>query len=78
MIFLYEKGERERHGNFTWGYMLAVFVAFVLSVIEFLDITYSDIKYKEAVKSGGIILFSCHLLLGIWYICRMLHYGSIY
>lgn len=78
MVFLYEKGERERHGNFTWGYMLSVFAAFVLAVIEFLDITDSDIKYKEAVRKTGIILFSCHLLLGIWYICRMLQQGSIY
>lgn len=78
MAFLYEKGERERHANFTWGYMIAVFVAFVLTVIEFLDITGSDIKYKEAVKKTGVVLFSCHLLLGIWYICRMLGHGSLY
>lgn len=78
MVFLYEKGERERHANFTWGYMLAVFIAFVLSVIEFLDITGTDGKYREAVRKAGIVLFSCHFLLGIWYIGRMLQHGSIY
>ncbi|MCM1038420.1 MAG: hypothetical protein NC314_05885 [Roseburia sp.] len=71
MAFLFEKGRRGNHGNFAWAYMLALFVAFVLSGIEFIDITNSDFKYKEIVKNVGIVLFTLHLLLGIWYICMM-------
>ena len=66
MAFLYEKGNRIVDANFAWGYMLAVFIAFALSVIEFLKITESDFKYKKMVRNIGVGLFSCHLLFGIW------------
>lgn len=66
MAFLYEKGARIVDANFAWGYMLAVFIAFALSVIEFLKITESDFKYKKLIRNIGVGLFSCHLLFGIW------------
>lgn len=78
MAFLYEKGAREGNSNFAWGYMLAVFVAFVLSIIEFLCIYNSNIKYIETVKKIGVILFSSHLLLGIWYINRILQHNLLF
>ncbi len=66
MAFLYEKGYRIVDANFAWGYMLAVFIAFVLSIVEFIKITESDFKYKSLIRNIGVGLFSCHLLFGIW------------
>lgn len=72
MAFLYEKGNRERHANFAWGYMIAVLIVWVLCVAEFIHIMHSDIKYKSVVINLGLILFTVHLLMGSWYIISML------
>lgn len=72
MAFLYERGGREKSANFAWGYMLAVFVVWFLCILEFIKIIYSDFKYKNIVVNVGSVLFSVHLLMGIWYIINML------
>lgn len=77
LAFLFEKGrDREGDANFAWGYMLALFVAFVLACTEFAEIIYSDCKHREAVKKTGSILFGCHLLFGIWYVYKQFQIGN--
>lgn len=76
MSFLYEKGGHEGDANFAWGYMLGLFVAFVLASIEFLEMQYLDFKYENAVKKTGLILFSVHLLFGIWVVYVVLSSGE--
>lgn len=78
MAFLYEKGIRNRHANFAWGYMIAVFIAFALSIVEFIEITESDFKYKNLIRNIGIGLFSFHLLFGIWYLAMLPYHGYEY
>lgn len=77
LAFLFEKGKgREGDANFAWGYMLALFVAFVLAGTEFVEIIDSNCKYRDAVKKIGSILFSSHLLFGIWYVYKQFMIGN--
>lgn len=78
MALLYEKGDRIRQANFAWGYIMAVFIAFALSIIEFIEITESDYKYKNLIRNIGVGLFSCHLLFGVWYLAMLLRHGYMF
>lgn len=51
-------------------------MAFVLASIEFLEMQYLDFKYENAVKKTGLILFSVHLLFGIWVVYVVLSSGE--
>lgn len=72
MAFLYEKGPRELHVNFSWAFMLAVFcfwiviVKYYFSEERIASITKAT-KIKKVQYIFGVGIFLCHFILGIWY-----------
>ena len=48
MVFLYEKGIRETDANFTWGYMIAIFIVWVVTIREIIgDYCSNEKVYAE-------------------------------
>lgn len=68
--FVYEEGDRMMHGNFFWGYCHALFFAFLIAIIIYVN-TYKD--KSKLYRIGGNILLSAHLISGIvWFIYQFL------
>lgn len=90
ILFLYEKGFRVGHLNFSWGYMHGMFFAFVASAFLLFQKTF---ERKQAKAEAGVAcgkrglrilllvgqwgLFGLHLLLGLLYFKTML-VGELY
>ena len=90
MLFLYEKGFRVGHLNFSWGYMHGLFFAFAAAAFLLFRKTFIKNKSepKEDMTSGKRMvrillllgqwgLFGLHLLLGLLYFKTMLA-GELY
>jgi hypothetical protein len=78
VFFLRETGSRSGDGNFLWGYSIALFVLFTASALKVLK----DIKIHGFFKDkniifdlyviASIVLFSWHVISGIWYFILLL------
>jgi hypothetical protein len=70
MVLLEETGARRGNGNFTWGYILAEFLAFMVAVKIFLetvhDYDHADPRQRPFVTFGWVLL-AVHLFIGISY-----------
>ncbi len=83
ILFLYEKGFRVGHLNFSWGYMHGMFFAFVASAYLLFQKTFmaGEVRGKRSVRLllllGQWALFGLHLLLGLLYFKTML-VGELY
>lgn len=70
MVLLEETGARRGNGNFTWGYILAEFLAFMVAVKIFLetvhDYDHADPRQRRFVTFGWVLL-AIHLFIGISY-----------
>lgn len=69
---LAENGVRRYHGNFSWGWNLAVMLVWTVALKEFVHLMnsreLSEREYKVAAY-GGWTLLALHLLTGIVYFC---------
>lgn len=78
--FCYEAGVRMADANFSWGYMSAIGVLFICSVIEFLQwIGEADLS-RKLVKIEILVLlslFSLHLFSGLFYFSKIISRGHI-
>lgn len=73
--FLYESGWRIYHGNFGWGYNLALFLLFIYSMALLLKwFKQADCqKWTERMKLIiATSIFSLHTVSGAYYICKYL------
>lgn len=68
-VFLYEKGFRDFHFNFAWGYMSGMFCLFLASVIEVMKDT-KTVVYGTLFKEGFslkkciyLVVFLCEWIL---------------
>uniref|UniRef100_UPI004055E6AA hypothetical protein n=1 Tax=Acetatifactor sp. TaxID=1872090 RepID=UPI004055E6AA len=70
-LFLYEKGFRMLHANFSWGYMHGIFFVFMISLILVIKNTIEwckSIKIIFVLAEWGVLLI--HLICGVnflWY-----------
>ena len=71
LLCLYEKGFRMAHVNFAWGYMYAMFFAFVTGGLVVLEDTYKK-KKRLAVLGIEWGLYFWHLICGIVYFASLL------
>lgn len=90
VLVLYEKGFRESHMNFCWGYMCGMFFVFFSSVLllfeksrEALRICKTEPEKKKVILNGVLvtgqwILFLAHLICGVCYFLRMYGGGTFY
>ena len=85
-LLLYEKGFRESHGNFFWGYMHGLFFAFMGTAIFLFEKTCAVIGDKQTEKrllKIGLLLvqwlvFALHLICGVLYFQRLYQGGTFY
>ena len=65
-LFLYEKGFRMAHMNFSWGYMHGLFFVFVICAMQMLKnlMSWKPWIYKLFVMPE-LCLFICHLCCGV-------------
>lgn len=67
-LFLYEKGFRLSHVNFSWGYMHGLFFIFLVSVLMLLQNTIAKkSKIRTALIVAGWLGYLWHLGCGIVY-----------
>ncbi len=65
--FLMEGGGRMSHGNFAWGYYLAVFIYWVFILSLFLKRSFADRTLSKPLIIVGCILVLMHFVSGICY-----------
>ena len=70
-LFLYEKGFRMEHANFSWGYMHGMFFVFFLTLVLVLRNTIEWRKsWKVIFLPAEWAVFGYHLVCGVnflWY-----------
>ena len=79
----FEKGIRESHGNFMWGYSCGLFIVFLVSVIKLIQDTSNMIIHNETIFSlikfviewAFLIL---HTVMGLYYFYLLTAYGISY
>ncbi len=74
-VFLFiETGERSLDSNFFWGYSIALFILFVVSMIKaYISYMYSDkSKLKKVIAFIEVTLLMWHAVSGIWYLALLL------
>ena len=77
-FFLYEKGFRALHFNFSWGYMYGIFFAFVGALLVLLRATVkADTGKKKAVIALQWLAYLWHLVCGLYYFWGFLQ-GAMY
>ncbi len=65
-LFLYEKGFRFSHMNFSWGYMHGLFFVFAVSVLQLLENALDKGGKRRRLKAvPELALFFYHLVCGI-------------
>lgn len=74
-VFLFiETGDRKLDSNFFWGYSIALFVLFVVSMIKaYISYIYSSktkLKKLIALIEGFVLLW--HVMSGVWYLSLLL------
>jgi len=76
LIFLYEKGYRLPHVNFSWGYMYGLFFACTVSL---LVLAKNTLQHRHPAWQLGIqwIVYGLHLICGIDYF-RILLQGGLF
>ena len=77
-LFLAEKGERTYHGNFSWGYMLAVYLVWYTAVRSYLKLYFSEQMTGNKRGAGFVlatIVLALHLVSGIYYLIYLIALG---
>ena len=77
-LFLAEKGERTYHGNFSWGYMLAVYLVWYCAVRSYLKFYFSEQMTGNKRGVGFVlatVVLAAHLLSGLYYIGYLVFLG---
>lgn len=65
-LFLYEKGFRFSHMNFSWGYMHGLFFVFAVSVLQLLlNLCDGEKKLSRLKAVPELVMFFYHLVCGI-------------
>jgi uncharacterized membrane protein YjfL (UPF0719 family) len=77
-LLLAEKGERTYHGNFSWGYMLAVYLVWYTAVRAYLKLYFSEQMTGNKRGVGFVlatIVLVLHLLSGLYYLIYLIALG---
>ena len=78
-LLLAEKGEREWHGNFSWGFMLAAYLVWYCAVRNYLRHYFSE-QMTGNKRGFGFVLatlvLALHLISGIYYIGYLVILGN--
>ncbi len=77
---LYETGLREKHGNFGWAYMIALFLLYIVCMGHFLEDLRSVPDDKKILAKNGVIfgIMCIQILFGIIYIYRLIIVSGVW
>ena len=78
-LFLAEKGDRMYDGNFSWGYMLAIYLVWYMAMKNYLKFYFSE-QMTGNKRGVGFVLatlvLALHLISGIYYIGYLVILGN--
>lgn len=69
--FLLENGPRMYHGNFSWGYMLSVFLYWAFALPLFLKKSFVDRSLPRVLVAIGLLLILWHFASGVIYYYKL-------
>lgn len=76
VFLLLETGKRALDSNFMWGYSIALFFLFLISMLKLYRDMVSFVKEKKIFKivagSVGTFILLWHVVSGVWYLCLLL------
>lgn len=76
LVFLYEKGDRLPHVNFSWGYMYGLFFLYAVSLLVLIQ---NSLRRLQPAWQLGIqwAVYLLHLICGLDYF-RILFQGGLF
>ena len=74
-MFLHETGSRSWHGNFSWGYYIAVWLFFTAAVGHYLTLLPEKTTAGKLARWGGTALLAWHVVSGAVYVAMILRTG---
>jgi hypothetical protein len=77
-LLLHETGSRASHGNFYWGYYLAVWLFWTVAMGRYLLLWQNTSPRGKVIRYVGLGLFVLHLATGIVYIVHIFQTGVYY
>jgi len=75
-FFISESGPRASHGNFYWQIVICAWICFFVALVSLLKDFKTEGKTLKNISL--LIIFSLHLLMGIFYFIRILTTGGYY
>ena len=70
-LLLAEQGDRTYHGNFSWGFILGIYIIWFVAVRQYLKFYFSEQMTGNKRGFGFILatlLLALHLISGIYYL----------
>lgn len=78
-VFFAESGSRMNHGNLFWGYLLGMFIVYMVSILQFFSINIDRKNKAETMKYvGGCLLLCLQIIAGVYYIFILLETPAWY
>lgn len=77
-LLLAETGERASHGNFTWGFILGLYLVWFVGMRSYLDMYWNDQMVGKKRDAGFVIssiVLALHLISGIYYLVYLVFLG---
>lgn len=77
-LLLAETGERATHGNFTWGFILGLYLVWFVGIRSYLDLYWNDLMTGKKRGVGFVlstIVLALHLISGVYYIIYLVFLG---
>lgn len=80
-LLLAEKGDRLYHGNFTWGYIIGLYIVWFVAIRSYLQLYYEEDGVPLEEKRGPAfivanVLLLLHFLSGLYYLFYMIVLGN--
>lgn len=75
LVFLYEKGYRMSHVNFSWGYMYSLFLVYICSVLVLVKKTFLGNKYRYICAFMWLV-YLWHFICGVVYAIPVFQGGN--
>lgn len=74
-VLLHETGDRAIHGNFLWGYYMALWLLWCTAIGRFIHLWSKKDAVAKTACWGGLLLLLWHLTAGVAYIIQILNTG---
>lgn len=77
-LLVFERGLRMMHGNFSWGYLAALYLVWIMAIRQYVELAVSkDVRCRWAFAGLSVPLLG-HVLPGAWKMYQMMCLGAKY